>query len=125
MTRYEVQGDWLVDPVNNEGEPEPVIRLEELARVLADAGYALVQNRDLGLHGRLVRWDSDGQWFTARVEVPDSFSGYVVDPGNFVGLDADRFGSRPLAVGNRVSLLRRYLTVLEEPEGAEEASDGP
>lgn len=74
------------------------------------------------LIGKLVRWEDDGQWFTARVTGPGSglygsLSGKVVDPGNFVGVAAVHpyFAEQRLKVGESVpNLLPDLLAVVEE-----------
>lgn len=42
------------------------------------------------LTGKLVRWECDGQWLTARIEGTGTrratWRGTVVDPGNYIGL---------------------------------------
>lgn len=69
--------------------------------------------------GKLVRWESDGQWLTARVSgtgaFRDSWRGEVVDPGNFVGLNADLFGPERVKVGTWLPNLKADLvTVIDE-----------
>lgn len=73
------------------------------------------------LVGRLVRWEYEGQWFTARItedgcsDTGAQWIGQVVDPGNFIGLNADLFGARPLSAGERVpNLLSALFTVVDE-----------
>lgn len=59
--------------------------------------------------GKLVRWELDGRWFTAKVTGRHKFLpawyGVVVDPGNYLDLNA----------GDDVPNLRdRFLTVVAE-----------
>jgi hypothetical protein len=70
------------------------------------------------LTGKLVRWDCDGQWLTARVEGTGtrrgSWRGEVVDGGNFTGLSP--FATKQaLRAGDFVPNLRsELLTVIDE-----------
>lgn len=72
------------------------------------------------LTGKLVRWESKGQWLTARVDFPGPrgiWVGTVVDPGNYVGLSefAPKQAARP---GDRLPNLRsELLTVIAEAPG--------
>lgn len=70
--------------------------------------------------GKLVRWESDGQWLVARVTgegfgTGDSLRGEVVDPGNYIGLSP--FAPKvSLKVGDVVPNLQPDLiTVIDEP----------
>lgn len=76
------------------------------------------------LTGLLVRWEYAEQWLTARVAgtgtLRDSVRGEVVDPGNYVGLNADMFGPRPARVGEWMpNLSIDYVTII----GGHEPSD--
>lgn len=76
------------------------------------------------LLGLLVRWECDGQWLTARVgdtgTLPNSWRGEVVDPGNYVGLNADLFAPRTVEPGTWLfNLHTGYLTIVSEPEPSE------
>jgi hypothetical protein len=72
--------------------------------------------------GRLVRWENDGRWFTARVTGHgkfryDAWSGEVVDPGNYVWSAPHPYfvEAPPLVVGQVLpNLLFQFLTVVDE-----------
>jgi len=72
------------------------------------------------LTGSLVRWEYEGQWFTARItedvcsSAGSRWIGEVVDPGNFIGL-SEFAPKQVLRVGQRVpNLLSGLLTVIGE-----------
>jgi len=67
--------------------------------------------------GKLVRWERDGQWFTAKVHgtgvIRGSWAGEVVDPGNW----GHPLREKALAVGE-------WLPNLHEEFLTEQVSDG-
>jgi hypothetical protein len=70
------------------------------------------------LVGKLVRWECQGQWLTARVDGAGmrdaTWRGTVVDPGNYHGL-SDFAPKQALYVGDTVPNLRAaLLTVVDE-----------
>jgi hypothetical protein len=81
------------------------------------------------LTGKLVRWDNKGQWFTARVTGGDggsgrgSWTGEVVDPGNYIGL-SEFAPKQALHVGQELPNLRpELLAVLDEPACGSQVGD--
>jgi hypothetical protein len=71
----------------------------------------------ISMVGKLVRWERDGKWFTARVTgrhvALPAWYGEVVDPGTFT-LWRDGV-VRPWAIGEVAPNLRdQFLTVMEE-----------
>jgi hypothetical protein len=69
------------------------------------------------LTGELVRWESRGQWLTARVDFPGPrgiWVGTVVDPGNYIGL-SEAAPKQAVKAGDRLPNLRsELLTVITE-----------
>lgn len=75
-----------------------------------------VQEPDLT--GKLVRWECDGQWLTARVEGTGTrrgtWRGSVVDPGNYIGLSMHA-PKKTVRFGDWLPNLRgELLTVIDE-----------
>jgi hypothetical protein len=69
--------------------------------------------------GKLVRWESDGQWLVARITgkgsgAAGSLAGEVVDPGNYTGLSS--FAPKEsVSVGDTLpNLLPDLITVIDE-----------
>lgn len=71
------------------------------------------------LTGKLVRWENEGQWFTATVDgtgmMRGSWRGTVVDPGNFTGVAHPYFEESRLKAGDLVpNLLTDLITVVSD-----------
>lgn len=67
--------------------------------------------------GKIVRWENDGQWFTALVHgkgaMRGSWRGEVLDPGNFTGMGGVHpyFVEEPLKLGQLLpNLLDELIT---------------
>lgn len=79
--------------------------------------------------GKLVRWEYEDQWFTAKVHgtgaMRGSWTGEVVDPGNFAGLATSHpfFEEEPLSAGQWLpNLIGEYLTEIASALGIQEGS---
>lgn len=73
------------------------------------------------LTGKLVRWENEGQWFTATVDgtgvMRGSWRGTVVDPGNFTDTVHPYFEEHLLKVGEHVpNLLSSLITVVSDAD---------
>lgn len=75
------------------------------------------------LVGKVVKWENDGQWFTAEITgtgvTSGSWCGTVVDPGNYVGMGGVHpyFEETPLAPGQHLPNLAWSLIDVVDSDG--------